>query len=236
MEVDVDVKPKEMLQDLAEAYHDQAAQEWGGIVGFDLGPEGGSWHVVLDAEEDPTVQEGPHAETRFTFVLSPETLARLHQGDLSPLTAAGREQLSDPAPLDFRLGAGLDFSPEVYRELITFMQRFFNPSSPERVFLGAEHARKIHGGHAVAMFYGEGFRSAWYLLQKGERLNAPGDTNPFPQAFIFLSGEGRAQIGEEPVDVRANEAYYIPPGAEHMVWNEAEEPLTLVFLAWGEGA
>lgn len=232
----MDVKPKEMLQDLAKVHHDQSAQAWSGVVGFDLGPEGGSWHVALGAEEPPTVQEGSHPEARFTFILSPETLARLYRGDLSPLTAAGREQLSDPAPLDFQLGAGLDFSPEIYRKLIAFVQRFFNMSSPERVLLGEEHARTIHGGQAVAMFYGEGFRSAWYLLHQGERLNAPGDTNPFPQAFVFLSGEGRAQIGEDTVDVGANEAYYIPPGAEHMVWNEAEEPLTLVFLAWGKGA
>lgn len=229
-------KPEESLQELVNAYWDLDEEDRDWVVRFDLEPGGGTWHVDLGGPQAPAVKAGSHAKTRFIFVLSLETLTRLRSGDLSPLTAAGREQLSDPAPLDFRLGEGLELTPEIYRELITFVQRFFNPTSPERIQLGEKHARVIHGGHAVAMFYGEGFRSAWYMLREGERLNAPGDTNPFPQAFVFLSGEGRAKIGEATVDVGANEAYYIPPGAEHIVWNEKEEPLTLVFLAWGEGA
>jgi mannose-6-phosphate isomerase-like protein (cupin superfamily) len=227
---------KEMLRDMVKAYCEQVAEDRDRVVGFDLGPGGGTWHVVLGGKETPMVQAGSPAEARFIFVLSPETLARLYTGNLSPLTAAGREQLSDPAPLNFQLGEGLELTPEVYRELIDFVQRFFNLSSPERILLGEEHVRTIHGGDAVALFYGEGFRSAWYLLKEGERLNGPGDTNPFPQAFVFLSGKGRAKIGDDTVNVQANEAYYIPPGAEHMVWNKEGEPLTLVFLAWGEGA
>jgi mannose-6-phosphate isomerase-like protein (cupin superfamily) len=86
------------------------------------------------------------------------------------------------------------------------------------------------------LFYHPGFRSAWYLIKKGERLNEPGDTNPFPQGFIFISGEGFAKIGEETVPVRAGEAYYIPPGSDHVVWTESDQPLELIFLAWGEGA
>ncbi|MFO8036588.1 MAG: cupin domain-containing protein [Anaerolineales bacterium] len=229
-------KPEELLQDLVAAYHDLRGEEVAWVVAFDLQPEGGTWHVVLGGEKPPKVKEGHHAKARFIFVLSPETLTRLYTGDLSPLTAAGREQISEPAPLDFRLGEGLEMSPKVYRELITFIQRFFNVSSPERIHLGIEHARTIHGGHAVALFYDQGFRSAWYMLREGERLNAPGDTNPFPQAFIFLSGEGRAKIGEDTVRVQAGEAYYIPPQSEHLVWNEREEPLTLIFLAWGKEA
>jgi mannose-6-phosphate isomerase-like protein (cupin superfamily) len=55
-----------------------------------------------------------------------------------------------------------------------------------------------------------GFRSAWYRVNPGERLNEPGDTNPFPQAFIFIKGTGVAKIGDETVPVKADEAYSIP--------------------------
>ncbi len=206
------------------------------IVQFDFQPEGETWHIVWADEKAPAIHAGPHADARFIFVLSAATLAQLHAGKLAPLTAAGRAHISEPAPLDFRLGAGLTLTPDLYAELIAFVQRFFNPSEPRRILLGEPHARMIHGGHAVALFYDPGFRSAWYLLQPGERLNAPGDTNPFPQAFIFLSGEGRAKIGETALTVRANEAYYIPPHTDHVVWNESDAPLTLIFLAWGEGA
>jgi mannose-6-phosphate isomerase-like protein (cupin superfamily) len=81
-----------------------------------------------------------------------------------------------------------------------------------------------------------GMRSAWYLLKKDERLNEPGDINPFPQAFIFISGEGFAKIGDKTIRTKAGESYYIPPNSDHVVWTESKESLVLIFLAWGEGA
>jgi mannose-6-phosphate isomerase-like protein (cupin superfamily) len=94
----------------------------------------------------------------------------------------------------------------------------------------------VHGGHAIPLYYYPGFRSAWYLIKKGERLNELGDISPFPQAFIFISGKGFAKIGEKTMRVRAGEAYYIPPGSEHVVWTEGDNSLELIYLAWGEGA
>ena len=73
-------------------------------------------------------------------------------------------------------------------------------------------------------------------MKKGELLNEAGDTNPFPQAFIFISGEGFATIGDETVQVSGGESYYIPPGSDHIVWTESEDPLVLIWIAWGEGA
>jgi mannose-6-phosphate isomerase-like protein (cupin superfamily) len=138
--------------------------------------------------------------------------------------------------LDLSLAEDLEFTPEVRTELYTFLFHFFNPSVPERILLGEEYSRLVHGGHVVALYYHPEFRSAWYLLKKGEKLNKPGDTNPFPQAFIFIEGEGFAKIGDKTIKVKAGESYYIPPNSDHVVWTESDKPLILIFLAWGEGA
>jgi mannose-6-phosphate isomerase-like protein (cupin superfamily) len=53
---------------------------------------------------------------------------------------------------------------------------------------------------------------------------------------VFIRGEGSAKIGEDTVKVKAGESYYIPPGSDHVVWTESDEPLELIWLAWGEGA
>jgi mannose-6-phosphate isomerase-like protein (cupin superfamily) len=61
------------------------------------------------------------------------------------------------------------------------------------------------------MFYHTGFRSGWYQIEMGEKLNDEGDTNPFPQAFVIVQGVGYAKIGEITQDVGAGIAYFIPP-------------------------
>jgi mannose-6-phosphate isomerase-like protein (cupin superfamily) len=107
---------------------------------------------------------------------------------------------------------------------------------PETITLVKSQARKVHGAYAIPMFYHSGFRSAWYQLDKGDKLNNEGDTNPFPQAFIIIEGQGYAKIGEIVQEVTAGKAYYIPPGSDHILWTEDESPLQLIYLAWGEKA
>lgn len=225
-----------MLEDMAENYRHKVPGDFSLIVQFDLQPAGQAWHVVVEPGRRVTVGQGPHAQARFSLVTTEEMLRQIYEGQMTALTAAGRANISDPAPLDFKMGAGVEFTPQLYAEMLAFVQRFFHRSEPERILLGAEHSRLVHGGHAIPLYYHPGFRSAWYLLKKGERLNEPGDTNPFSQAFVFISGEGQAKIGEEVIEVKAGESYYIPPGSDHVVWTEKDEPLILLFLAWGKGA
>ncbi len=226
----------QMLAAMTERYAQKAHAEVPLFVQLEIGPEPQTWHVIAEAEQEVKLAQGPHPQAPVILTLSEETLRCLYTGELAPLTAAGRAHISEPAPLDFRLGAGQSFNPELYARMITFIQRFFNRFEPERILLGEEHARVIHGGHAVALFYDTGFRSAWYLLKPGERLNAPGDTNPFPQGFVLISGGGHARLGGQEIEVQAGKAYYVPPETEHIVWNDREEPLVIIWLAWGAGA
>jgi mannose-6-phosphate isomerase-like protein (cupin superfamily) len=226
----------EILQSMARAYHKKNPQHTHGIIQFEIDPPGETWHLNMQSEQEPGLQQGMDAHTRFTVITSDDILIKLYNGEIAPLTAAGRARISDPAPLDFRLAEGVLLTPEVYAEIISFVQRFFNVTPPERILLGEQHTRYVHGGNAVALYYHPGFRSAWYTLKKGEQLNEQGDSNPFHQAFIFLSGRARLRIGSQEIYVTPNQAFYIPPSTEHIVWAESDDPLTLIFLAWGGGA
>jgi mannose-6-phosphate isomerase-like protein (cupin superfamily) len=155
---------------------------------------------------------------------------------MTAMTAGGKASGSDSAPLELSFADGIEMTGETRVRIYRFLQSFFNTTIPERVLLDEKYSRLVHGGHTIGLYYHLGFRSAWYLLRKGDRLNQPGDTNPFPQAFIFIDGEGSAKIGDRTVNVRAGESYYIPPGSDHVVWTESDRPLVLIWLAWGDGA
>lgn len=230
------VEVRQLLRDWAESFRQKIPDDYSLIVQIDIQPGPASWHIIVGPGKQLKIGEGTDRNAQVIFSTTEETLQVIYEGKMTALTAAGKAHVSDSAPLDFRLGEGIELTPALKAKLFVFIQSFFNRSTPERIPLGEERARMVHGAHAIPLFYHPGFRSAWYLVKKGERLNEPGDTNPFPQAFVFISGEGYAKIGDKTIPVRAGEAYYITPGSDHVVWTESDDPLELIFLAWGEGA
>jgi len=146
--------------------------------------------------------------------------------------------MSDSTPLDFDFHKPVTDNP--MNDFMFFVQRFFNPSPNDKVVLSKEKSRIVHGGHAIPLFYQKtdkmGVRSAWYQINKGQQVNEPDETNPFPQYFIITKGMGFARIGKDTLRVKENEAYYIAPEHDHVFWTDSEKPMEMIFLAWGEGA
>lgn len=227
---------EQMLNEMAESFRRKAPEHLSLVAQVNVEPGSDGWHIIVEPGRRVLVRRGAHSRPHFILSGTEETLRAIYEGRMTAPTAAAQARSSEPAPLSVVPGPDVRSTPEVRTHLLVFMQHFFNRSSPERVELGEEHARLVHGAHAIPLYYHQGLRSAWYLVKAGQRLNAPGDTNPFPQAFIFVSGAGFAKIGETTVPVRAGEAYFIPPGTDHVVWTAGDDPLELIFLAWGEGA
>jgi mannose-6-phosphate isomerase-like protein (cupin superfamily) len=226
----------DILREMAEAYAQKARSPEGVTVSFAIDGDATICHLSAQPEQAVCVEAGEHPKSEFTVVTTTEILRKLAHGEMSPLTAAGRENLRQPAPLDFRLPEGVSFTIALYHRITLFVQRFFNPLPGERIRIDERASRIVHGGHVVALYADVGFRSAWYLLNPGEQVNEPGDANPFPQAFVVLSGSGTAHIGGVSHDLQPHTAYYIPPGAEHVARPSPDGPLTVIWFAWGEGA
>jgi mannose-6-phosphate isomerase-like protein (cupin superfamily) len=47
------------------------------------------------------------------------------------------------------------------------------------------------------------------------------------EIYLFVSGSGRMQLGDETLDVEAGSAVVIEPGTPHKLWNTGAEPLVL---------
>lgn len=225
-----------MLGDFVSSYAPAHAETIDVCVELSIAPPGETWYVVLPADGDVKLLGEAAIAPVFTIKLSWEALSRIHAGDLTAFTAAAKASGEDTAPLEFESHQGAATLRDPKGTILGFLQHFFALGRPERILLGEEHSRVIHGAHAIPLYYASGFRSAWYRINDGEHLNEPGDTNPFPQAFIIISGRGTAKIGESEVEVKAGESYYIPPGADHVLTPAEGEWLELIWLAWGEGA
>lgn len=225
-----------MLADFAGTCEGLAAAGGTLVVQLDVSPPGEKWYVNVDADGVASVHQGAHASPGMILTLSGDTLARIHRKELTAFTAAGKASGADVAPLEIEFGPAAERFEDPRATMFGFLQHFFAGRRPEQILLGEDRSRVVHGAHAIPLYYADGFRSAWYLVREGQQLNEPGDRNPYPQAFVIISGRGQAKIGDVEVDVSAGESYYIPPDCDHVLRAAPGESLTIIWFAWGEGA
>ena len=226
----------EMLHEFAAVYSEAGSSDVAFVVQLDISPPGESWYVSVQADGIVDLQQGRHDAPAMTISMSEDTLGRIYRGSMTAFTAGAKGSGAEVAPLELEFQTDAEQLVDPKGAMLGFIQHFFMRDRPERILLGEEHSRVVHGAHAIPLYYASGFRSAWYKVKDGQRLNEPGDTNPFPQAFVVISGRGRAKIGDAEVDVRSGESYYIPADSDHVLWPAPGESLEVVWFAWGEGA
>jgi len=225
-----------ILTELAEGYSEVPDETTTVVVQLEVLEPDETWHVSVLPGGKVKLQEGSHSSPAVTITMSKTTLERIYEGDITAFTAAAKGSGADTSPLELEFHAPAEGFTDPKGVMLGFLQHFFAATRPERILLSEDHSRVVHGAHAVALYYGQGFRSAWYKVKQGQHLNEPGDTNPFPQAFVIISGRGYAKIGGAEVEVGPGESYYIPPDSDHVLWPAPGESLELIWLAWGEGA
>jgi mannose-6-phosphate isomerase-like protein (cupin superfamily) len=225
-----------MLREFAAAYSDVAPERAAIVVQLTIAPPGKTWQVVVDDTGRADLQEGPSEAAVMTLEMSESTLRTIYNGGMTAFTAGAKGSGADTAPLEMEIHPRAESLQSPKDTLLDFIQHFFVRERPERIVLREESSRVVHGAHAIPLYYASGFRSAWYVVKGGQRLNETGDTNPYPQAFVVISGNGRAKIGDVEVEVRGGESYYIPPNSDHVLWPAPGESLELIWFAWGEGA
>jgi mannose-6-phosphate isomerase-like protein (cupin superfamily) len=226
----------DMLREFAAVYSEVPAESTVVVVQLKIAEPDEAWYVLVSPGGPAELNEGFHESPAITISMSKSTLERIHRGEITAFTAGGKGSGADTAPLEMEFHAPAGNLADPKGTVLGFLQHFFTATRPERIMLGEDHSRVVHGAHAIPLYYAPGFRSAWYKVKEGQRLNEPGDTNPYPQAFVIISGRGHAKIGECGVEVKAGESYYVPAGADHVLWPAEGEALELIWMAWGEGA
>ena len=226
-----------MVEKWSESFVSKIDSTYEATINFYLADSSEACHVIFSSNKFDLVKNSTD-NYNLSFSSTKDHFNKIFRGDMTAMTSMGQATSSDPIPLNFDIQKAI--SDNATNDFLFIAQRFFNNTPYDLVKLGPEHARIVHGGLAIPIFYQRtddiGVRSAWYQINKGEQVNEPGDTNPFPQYFIITQGQGYAKIGNDTIEVKKNEAYFIPPNHDHVFWNENDEPIIYIFLAWGKGA
>ena len=227
---------EQILTAMTESFSRKISSEFVLRVQFNIIATPQSWNLTAKSGGDVTVERGFNPRAEVILSVSEPVLQQIYKGKMTALTAGSKGTDDEKPLLDFKLGEMVEFTTNLKERLYFFLQHFFNRAEPEKIVLDEQHARKVHGGQAIPLYYHPGLRSAWYMVKKGEKINEDDETNQYHQSFTIISGEGFATIGQYNVRVKGGESYYIPPDQKHTIWTENDEPLVMIWLGWGEGA
>jgi hypothetical protein len=235
-EKEMDTIPvKDILETFTRSYvektHELSEMSFGFLIDGDEW-----WTVTIHSDRSFEVcQEEPAAPT-FYFTADATTLKDIADGAMRAPTAMAKARADERTPMDIAFIEGYEIN-EAF-DLREFVFRYFALNKIEKIMLGKQFARIVHGGYAIPLVYAEGLRTAWYRIEQGMIINEdPQDqTNPFPTLVIATKGSGYAEIGGQVFQFSAGEAYYIPQNITHKFWTDHMDGLEFIIIMYGEGA
>ncbi len=210
-------------------------------ITFGIEVDGMRWRVVsrmADGVRLVELVEGFGDEEMLYFTASRETLNLIENGVWSGLTAMGAATSADVTPLDILTTEGYLRGPDYDATIRPLIFHFWTRGLPEVVTFSSTNTRVVHGAPATALYYDKDFRSAVYHVPAGlGRDQAPTLTVPFKRMVLILSGSGEGVIGGTDFTMKAGDMVLSPPGIPVTFWNASDdEPLSFVWLMWGDGA
>lgn len=195
------------------------------------------WYSV-SLWKDHTFRVAPIKPVESTFYIetSLDILTKIHDGKMAAMTAGGKADMKDYAPLELRFMEGASF-PKSF-DLMDFIFHFFIIGKPEKLLFGKEYSRIVHGGYAIPFIYNDGLRTAWYRVDKGMIINADekDQSNPFDTLVIGIKGTGVAKLDDVEHTFGEGITYLIPKQMRHSFYTTSEEGLEFIIVMFGEGA
>lgn len=224
-----------ILEEMCKYYQKKKPRYLTGKIHILIGEDNG--FLVDLKENDVTVEKsGLDMEGDLGLTMSEKTFDKLAKGEWNGMTAAGRSNWLESAPLDFRSPEGTNLEGETLQMMYHFLVHFFRNDYPTVTQLGRDHSRKVHGGNAVPIAYGNGIRYAYYTISKGEQINED-EKDPWNQVFTVINGTGTAVVDGEEMELKKKISVHVPPNVEHILKKESgDDDLELLWVAYGEKA
>lgn len=224
-----------MLEGFAMSYIEKTKERIDITFGF-LIDDHDWWTVSIEKSGHFDIKNQKPMISTFYLVTSQEILEKIYLGQMHFMTAGGKADFRDYAPLDIAFMEGFNSNDEF--NLMDFAFHFFVQGKPEKVLFGKQYARIIHGGYCVPLVYSKGLRSGWYRVEKDLMINedVKDQINPFDTVVIGIKGHGIAKLNDVEYGFKAGETYFIPKGMKHSFWSEYEEGLEFIIIMYGEGA
>jgi hypothetical protein len=174
------------------------------------------------------------------FILSKETLLKMYNNELSPLSAFSNEPNEKGEMCSLIELKNKTEDKKVYlnkkpsEEYLKFINRlhkfdeFFSKEYPTKIMVDNKNGVKAHGVNAIALHsnYEKGILHAYFSIKKNEKLYEP----PIEFSLYVLGGKGTIIVGNERYIIKAKEYYHMIPKEKIYIENKEEELLEILYI------
>ena len=118
----------------------------------------------------------------------------------------------------------------------TVMEHFWKKDAAEVTRFSRASSLPSHGAAIVSLYTMKDKRISWFSLGQEEVANGDHrlDKGQCPNLFIITKGKGKAQIGEEQIDLEPGMSVFVGPYVKHVLYNPHPEPLEGILVLFGD--
>ncbi len=197
------------------------------------------WQIDVDNGE-VLIYNDNRITPEEVFVLTSETLLKLYNNELSPLTAFANEpnkdgimcslielKYKDPKKI---VKAGERIEPE----LLSFFDRlhkfddFFNKDYLNKIIVKESNCIKLHNVNGIGLLKDSQKQClhVFFSIKKNETLKQ----GPIEFCAYILNGKGILRVDDSEFDIEKNEYYHLKPKTNVIFDNQFDDNLDILYL------
>jgi len=232
-----------ILSDFAKAFEKKIDKDYKIRLQFEVNDmENGIWQIDVN-NGIVSVYNELNFEPEEILVLSKNTLLKLYNYEIAPLTAFAQEP-NEKGEMCALIETKHKTEEKKYypnkkpsAEFIEFMGRlhkfnnFFSKDYPTKIIVAKENCIKLHNVNSIGLlskFDGDKRTlHVYFAIKKDEILEEPA----FEFSIYVLNGNGILRIGDEKFNIEAKNYYNIKPKGTVFIENNSDEYLELIYLS-----
>ena len=184
-----------------------------------------------------TLMKGEPSEPTWYFRFADESvLDKIASGEWTATTAAAKSTPADITALDILDMEGYKSTQGATAIAYQTIEHFWKTNSGEVTRFSRESSLPSHGAQIVALYTMKDKRISWFTLGTEEVANGDRglEKGQVPNLFIITKGKGKAQIGEDEIDLEEGMSVFVGPYVNHVLYNPYEEPLEGILILFGD--
>lgn len=248
-----DKSTKEILQSFVNSYQtDHMAH----TITFGILVDNDWWYVVSERKQEGykvgkkkqytfhnfspnqvSLHKGkPTTPTWYFHFASKTVLDNIDQQIWTAATASAKSFGTDVVGLNIRDTEG--FTSGIKDDAIAYevMEHFWKKGQAEITYYQRDGSLPTHGVDHVGLYTMKDKRIGWFSIGPEQAANAERglDKGQVPNLFIITKGKGRAELGDQIVDLEPGMSVFIPQYVKHVIYNPYDEPLEGIVVLFGD--